>query len=120
MKNKKLLKIIENEIHFYAITHTNKNIDGFIKRIFAYLRANLELLQDENHKKLYDECILVMDWLNRKEDSEESSQNIFENVIDCMNQMSNFHYSKEIVENYLNFRIDAWNSGYYDELEARD
>ena len=114
MKNKKLLETLELEIRLYALTHSNRRTEGFINRIFAYLRENMEFLQDDNYKKLYDECILLSKWLHRKE--YELEQKNYEVVTDLMNKHEDFAYSKEVVEDYLKFRIDAWKTGYYDKL----
>lgn len=114
MKNNKLLKTLESETYLYAITHSDRQTEGFINRIFAYLRQNMELLQDANYKKLYDECILLAKWLRRKECKLE--QNNYEIVTDIMNKHEDFAYSKEVVEDYLKFRMDSWKTGYYDNL----
>lgn len=115
MKNKKLLETLESETFLYAITHFNVKTHSFINRIFAYIRKNMDLLQDTNYKKLYDECILLMKWLHRK-DIPEKQQEIFEIVTDIMNKEDTFSYNKEVVEEYLKFRMDSWKTGYYDEL----
>ena len=115
MKNKKLLKTLEAEIYFYAITHSNRGLQGFMNRIFAYLRKNMELLQNTDYKKLYNECIILKKWLDRKELTD-NIQDTYELVTDLMNKQEDFAYSKEIVEAYLKFRIDSWNTGYYDKL----
>ncbi len=115
MKNKKLLETLEAEIHLYAITHSDRQTQGFINRIFAYLRKNMGLLQNTDYKKLYDECIILMKWLYRK-DLTDNIQDTYELVTDLMNKHENFSYSKEIVEAYLKFRIDSWSTGYYNKL----
>ena len=33
-----------------------------------------------------------------------------------MNKHEDFAYSKEVVDDYLKFRMDAWKTGYYDKL----
>ena len=114
MKNRKLLRTLEGETFLYAITHSDRKTEGFINRIFAYLRQNMDLLQDENYKKLYDECILLAKWLHRKEYKLE--QNNYEIVTDIMNKHEDYAYSKDIVDAYLKFRIDSWNTGHYDKL----
>ena len=114
VKNKKLLETLELEIRLYALTHSNRRTEGFINRIFAYLRENMELLQDDNYKKLYDECFLLSKWLRRKEYKLE--QKNYEIVTDIMNKHEDFAYSKEFVDDYLKFRMDAWKTGYYDKL----
>jgi len=68
MKNKKLLKVLETEILLYALKNSNiKSARSFIIRIFGYLRANLDLLQVKEYKKLYDECLIFLKWSNRKD-----------------------------------------------------
>lgn len=114
MKNKKLLKTLEYEVLLYSVAHSDRRTQGFINRIFAYLRENMELLQDDNYKKLYDECILLSKWLHRKDYKLE--QKNYETVTDLMNKHEDFAYSKEIVDDYLKFRIDSWKTGYYDKL----
>jgi len=114
VKNKKLLETLEIEIRLYALTHSNRRTEGFINRIFAYLRENMELLQDDNYKKLYNECILLSKWLHRKDYKLE--QKNYEIVTDLMNKHEEFAYSKEIVDDYLKFRMDSWKTGYYDKL----
>ena len=115
MKNEKLLNTLEKETYLYALAHSDRKTEGFINRIFAYLRKNKELLQDANYKKLYNECIILIKWLYRKS-SPNLDQEAIEIITDLMNREDDFSYSKEIVDAYLNYRIDAWNSGYYDEL----
>lgn len=114
MKNKKLLETLEIEIRLYALTHFNRRTEGFINRVFAYLRANRHLLEDVNYKKLYDECILLIKWLHRKEYKLE--QKHYEIVTDLMNQHEDFAYNKESIDAYLKFRTDSWETGYYDKL----
>lgn len=114
MKNRKLLETLEIEIRLYALTHSNISIKGFINCVFAYLRKNMELLEDDNYKKLYNECFLLSKWLHRK--NYKLEQKNYEIITDLMNKHENFAYSKEIVEAYLKFRIDSWNTGYYDKL----
>ena len=114
MKNKKLLQTLETEILLYAVAHSDRRTEGFINRVFAYLRENMNLLEDANYKKLYDECILLSKWLHRKEYKLE--QKNYEIVTDVMNRHEDFAYNKEIVDDYLRFRIDSWETGYYDKL----
>ena len=116
MKNRKLLKTLEKEIILYALANTDMTTRGFINRVFAYLRANKDLLQEENYKRLYNECIIALKWLYRKDIKAKNPQEIFEIVADLMIKNEGYGYKKEIVESYLKFRIDAWNSGYYDKL----
>lgn len=113
MENEKLLEALELEIQLYASTHYNRIIDAFINRVVGYLRQNMELLQDDNYKKLYDECILVVKWLNR---NYRFTQTNYEMVIDLMNTKTVYAYNKEIVDSYLEFRINSWKTGYYDKL----
>ena len=114
MKNKKLLQKLETEIFLYAVAHSDRRTEGFINRVFAYLRQNMNLLQDDNYKKLYDECFLLAKWLRRKEYKLELKN--YEVVTDVMNKHEDFSFSKEVIEDYLKFRIDAWKTGYYDKL----
>ena len=114
MKNKKLFKRLETEICLYALTHSDRRTEGFVNRVFAYLRKNVNLLEDANYKKLYDECVILSKWLNRKESKLE--QKTYEIVTDLMNKHEHFAYSKEFVDDYLKFRINSWETGYYDKL----
>ena len=114
MKNKKLLQTLETEIFLYAVAHSDRRTEGFINRVFAYLRQNMNLLQDDNYKKLYDECFLLAKWLRRKEYKLELKN--YEVVTDVMNKHEDFSFSKEVIEDYLKYRIDAWETGYYDKL----
>jgi len=114
VKNRKLLGTLEIEIRLYALTHSDRRIEGFINRVFAYLRENMDLMQNANYKKLYDECILLSKWLHRKEYKLE--QKNYEIVTDLMNTHENFAFSKEVVADYLKFRMDSWSTGYYDKL----
>lgn len=116
MKNRKLLRTLEKEIMLYASVNANRTARGFINRVLAYLRTNRELLEQNDYKKLYDECVLVLKWLYRKEIKYKNAQEIFEIVIDLMVKNEGFGYEKDIVEAYLKFRKDAWSSGYCDKL----
>ena len=100
----------------YAAANTDRTVRGFTNRIFAYLRANKELLEQKDYKKLYNECLLLLKWLYRKDVKYKKQEEIFEIVIDLMIKKEGFGYDKEIVDSYLKFRTDAWNSGYYDKL----
>ena len=114
MKNKKLLQTLETEIFLYTVAHSERRTEGFINRVFAYLRQNMNLLEDANYKKLYNECILLVKWLHRKE--YELDEKYYELVTDLMNKHKDFCFSKEVVDTSLKFRIDSWNTGYYDKL----
>ena len=118
MKNKKLLKVLETEILLYALKNSNiKSARSFIIRIFGYLRANLDLLQVQEYKKLYDECLIFLKWSNRKDlKCKDTTNEINEIIADIMLKHHNLQCDKETADNYLKFRIDAWNSGYYDAL----
>lgn len=116
MKNAKLLKTLETEIHLYAITHSSNTTKGFVYRIFGYLRANMHLLKDTNYEKLYKECLLLLQWLDRKILKEKNANKIHEIVTDLIIKRHNTLYEKIFVEKYLKFRIDSWNTNYYDKL----
>ena len=112
----KYTAIIDGKTYTYAVANTNRTVRSFINRVFAYLRANKELLEQKDYKKLYDECLILLKWLYRKDVTYKNQEEIFEIVIDLMVKKEGFGFDKEIVDSYLKFRIDAWNSGYYDKL----
>lgn len=117
VKNKKLLKTLETDILFYALANSKNNARGFITRVFGYLRANLDLLEKQDYKKLYDECLIFLNWSNKKDlKCRNSTDETNEIVADIMLKRHNLQFDKETVEHYLKFRKDAWNSGYYDKL----
>ena len=117
MKNKKLLKTLEIDILLYALANSKNNARGFITRVFGYLRDNLELLENQDYKKLYEECLIFLKWSNKKDlKCSDSSDETIEIIADIMLKHHNLRFDKETVEHYLKFRKDAWNSGYYDKL----
>ena len=118
MKNKKILERLEKEILFFALANTDiKNARGFITRTLGYLRANLTLLENQDYKKLYDECLIFLNYSNVKDlKCKGISDKANEIIADIMLKHHNLQFDKEIVEGYLKFRKDAWNSGYYDKL----
>lgn len=116
MKNRKLLKTLEKEIILFSAINANLNARAFINRIFGYLRANKDLLQEENHKKLYDECLIILKWIYRKDVKGKNPQEVFEIVTDIMVKNQSYGCEKELFDKYLKYRIDAWSSGYYDKL----
>lgn len=107
MKNRKLLKTLESEILLFSAANTDTTAQAFINRIFAYLRANKDLLQEENHKKLYDECVIILKWIYRKDIKGKNQQKVFETATDIMVKNENFDCEKELFDKYLKFRIDA-------------
>ena len=118
VKNKKLLKNLEAEILLFALANTNiKKPRSFITRIFGYLRANLNLLENPDYKKLYDECLIFLNYSNAKDlKCKGISDKENEIVADIMLKHHNLQFDKEIVERYLKLRKDSWNSGYFDKL----
>lgn len=119
MKNRKFLKRLEKEIACYAAENSDRDIQGFISRVFAYIRKNLHLLEDENYNRLYKECLLLLKWLNRKflKRKNQNTDETFETVIDIMNTHEEYPFGEEIVSQYLQFRLDIWKTGYYDKLK---
>lgn len=118
MKNNKLLKVLETEILLYISKNSEvKNVRSFIMRVFGYLRGNLKLLKQPEYKKLYEECLIFINWSNKKDLKCKNTPNELNEIIaDIMREHHNVQADIETVEKYLKFRIDAWNSGYYDKL----
>lgn len=116
MKNK-LLKTLETEILLYALNNKSSNARSFVLQVFGYLRANLSLLENQIYKKLYDECLIFLKWSNKKDlKCKDVPDDVNEIVADIMLKHHDMKADKDTVEKYLKFRIDAWNSGYYDKL----
>lgn len=116
MKNK-LLKTLETEILLYALNNKSSNARSFVLQVFGYLRANLSLLENQNYKKLYDECLIFLKWSNKKDlKCKDVPDDVNEIVADIMLKHHDMKADKDTVEKYLKFRIDAWQSGYYDKL----
>ena len=116
MKNK-LLKTLETEILLYALSHSKTNARSFILEVFEYLHDNLSLLENKDYKKLYDECLIFLKWSNKKDlKCKDVPDDINEIIADIMRKHHDMKAEKETVEQYLKFRTDAWNSGYYDKL----
>lgn len=114
---KKLLKSLETEVYLYALTHNYKTAKQFISGVFCHLRNNLNLIENEDYKKLYNECLILLKWLCNKElKCKNTPDEIHEIIADIMLKHHNVQFNKETVELYLKFRIDAWNTGYYDKL----
>lgn len=106
MKNEDLLKMLEAETFLYALAHSQGTVIEFINKILSYLKKNSQLLENQNYKKLYDECNLLSQWLYTCEKNVQAPQDLIEN----------FSCDKKVVENYLLFRMDSWSTGYYDSL----
>ena len=116
MKNKKILKTLEKEIKLFALININRPARALVNRIFAYLRGNIKLLEKENYKKLYNECLIMLHWMYRKEIKNKDNQKIFEIVTDLNVKTDGYGCKKELFDSYFKFRLNAWNSGYYNEL----
>lgn len=114
---KKLLKTLETEIMLYALKNANCNARSFVLRVFGYLRANQHLLENEDYKKLYNECLIFLKWSNNKDlKCKNIPDDVNEIIADIMLEHHNMQFDKDTVEEYLKFRIDAWNSDYYNKL----
>ncbi len=117
MKNIKLLKTFEKEILLYALNNSHTSARSFVLRVFGYFRANLNLLENQDYKKLYDECLIFLKWSNKKDlKCKDIPDDVNEIVADIMLKHHNMQFDNDTVKQYLKFRIDAWNSGYYNKL----
>ncbi|MBQ9806907.1 MAG: hypothetical protein IJW49_10445 [Clostridia bacterium] len=88
---------------------------GYLSRILCYLREHIELCEDPDYQKLYDECIyylLLEVKLNNlwTRYSQQEQKDYLEFVADLENKSVIFDkLPKSEVEAYLNYRKNRWN-----------
>lgn len=114
-KQEQELKDIEHDI--LMLTKGEWRATGYIRRVFYFLREHLELCEDENWKRLYDECIyyqLIDARINGtwSENHPEDQRGWIEFLADLAikhTDDSSGRFNQEEVEKYLEYRITEWN-----------
>lgn len=112
-KQEQDLKEIELDIRLF--TKGEWRALGYVRRVFYYLRENIELCEQAEWKRLYDECVyyqildarLNIEWT---EISFDEQRKYIEFLADLAIKRNNAacRFSKKEVEKYLEYRKTEW------------
>ncbi len=90
----------------------------FVRHIFSYLRERIELTQDPDYKRLYDETLefqirMVVKDREWNENILDKNREMIEHLADLYNSLPSNEsnkYTKKQVDDYLEFRRSIWHS----------
>ena len=105
------METLEIELLLYSSLINTCPIE-LVRKVFAYLRKNQNLLNDKDYLTLYNECLDFIKWFSIKHKDITAKDNVdglFETLADIFNADNpDYAYSSNFVEKYLKFRKDSW------------
>ena len=113
-KQKQQLKEIEFDI--WMLTKGKWRASGYIRRVFYFLREHMELCEQEDWQRLYDECIYfqIIDarinntWSEKHPEDQRGWVEFLADLAIKHDDDKSGRFSKEEVERYLNYRKTEW------------
>lgn len=106
----KIIPITEESLFEYD-SKMKYSHDGFIRRIFRYLRGNPSLTEEPDYRRLYEETLeyQIRNFMCDKSYEERRSWLEFLADIENKDEMMATKFSREQIDRYLEHRRTIWN-----------